>query len=132
MLCSFPYPLNGGENRQNTGTGRVPGIPLKKKGAVSLLRLSKSQRGIVVVSLTLGNGVEQLGKDQCNDREKSAAMYDLSKILQRSVYLTLALVEGLVERGIKLSEACGYIENYSSQNYSCWVPEKYCWYLFKD
>ena len=76
--------------------------------------------------------VEQLGKDQCNDREKSAAMYDLSKILQRSVSLTLALVEGLVERGIKLSEACGYIENYSSQNYSCWVPEKYCWYLFKD
>lgn len=50
----------------------------------------------------------------------------------RDVYLTLALVEGLVERGIKLSEACGYIENYSSQNYSCWVPEKYCWYLFKD
>ena len=38
------------------GTGRVPGIPLQKKGAVSLLRLSKSQRGIVVVSLTLGNG----------------------------------------------------------------------------
>ena len=31
MLCSFPYPLNGGENRQNTGTGRVPGIPLQKK-----------------------------------------------------------------------------------------------------
>ena len=37
MLCSFPQALNGGENRQNTGTGRVPGIPLQKKGAVSLL-----------------------------------------------------------------------------------------------
>lgn len=32
------------------------GFLCKKKGAVSLLRLSKSQRGIVVVSLTLGNG----------------------------------------------------------------------------